>query len=268
MVDEEESFPLHETFLDEQLLVVGAATPWYVDIVNYLAIKRLPADLTRGKWDKIRSDEKYYIWDDPHLWKHCSDQVLRRCIPKTKSISIFTFYHSYACGGHFEPKRTDLKVLESGFYWPSLFKDAYLFCKTYDHCQRLGNSSAQNQMPQTPILIVEIFDVWGIDFMGPFPSSFDNLYIILAVDYVSKWVEAKATRTNTTRVVVDFLKTNIFARFGTPKAIISDRRTHFCNRTVEALFKKYNINHNISTTYDPQTSGQAEVSNREVKSIL
>ena len=175
MVHKEESLPLHETFPDEQLLVVGAATPWYTDIVNYLATKRLPADLTKAKQDKMRSNTKYYIWDDPYLWKHCSDQVLRRCVPKTESISIITFCHSYACRGHFRPKRTTLKVLLLGFYWPSLFKDAYLFCKTYDHCQRSGNLSPHNQIPHTPILIIEIFDVWGIDFMRPFPSSFDNL---------------------------------------------------------------------------------------------
>ena len=123
-------------------------------------------------------------------------------------------------------------------------------------------------MLQTPILVCEIFDVWGIDFMGPFPSSFGNQYIVLAVDYVSKWVEAKATRTNDARVVVDFLKTNIFSRFGTPKAIISDRGTHFCNRVVETVLKKYGVTHRVSTAYHPQTNGQAEVSNRIVKGIL
>ena len=115
-------------------------------------------------------------------------------------------------------------------------------------------------MPQTPILVCEIFDIWGIDFMGPFPSSFGNEYIILAVDYVSKWVEAKATRTNDARVVVDFLRANIFARFGTPKAIISDRGTHFCNRIMEGVFKKYGVTHRVSTAYHPQTNGQTEVS--------
>ena len=108
----------------------------------------------------------------------------------------------------------------------------------------------------------------GMDFMGPFPSSFGNLYILLAVEYVSKWVEAKATRTNDSKVVSDFIKTNIFARFGTPKAIINDRGTHFCNRSMKALLRRYNITHKVFTSYHPQTSGQAEVSNREVKSIL
>ena len=134
--------------------------------------------------------------------------------------------------------------------------------------KKTGNLGHRDQMPLTPILICEIFDVWGIDFMGPFPSSYGNVYIILAVDYVSKWVEAKATRTDDAKVVVDFVKSHIFVRFGTPKAIISDRGTHFCNRVVEALLKKYNVTHRTSTAYHPQTSGQAEVSNREIKSIL
>ena len=77
-------------------------------------------------------------------------------------------------------------MLDSGFYWPTIFKDVYLFCKSCDRCQRTGNLGARNQMPQTPILTVKIFDVWGMDFMGPFPFSFGILYILLALDYVSK----------------------------------------------------------------------------------
>ncbi|CAN6687761.1 unnamed protein product [Malus baccata var. baccata] len=127
---------------------------------------------------------------------------------------------------------------------------------------------AKDQMPQVSILNVEIFDVWGIDFMGPFPSSYGFTYILLAVDYVSKWVEAKATRTNDSKVVADFIRINIFARFGMPRVIISDGGTHFCNRTIDALLRKYSVTHKVSTPYHPQTNGQAEVSNREIKQIL
>ncbi|KAM2876777.1 hypothetical protein COP2_019749 [Malus domestica] len=104
--------------------------------------------------------------------------------------------------------------------------------------------------------------------MGPFPSSHGFNYILLAVDYVSKWVEARATRTNDSKVVPDFVKTNIFARFGMPRVLISDGGSHFCNRTIEALLKKYNITHKVLTPYHPQTSGQAKVSNQEIKQIL
>ncbi|KAM6565709.1 hypothetical protein CsatA_024837 [Cannabis sativa] len=113
-----------------------------------------------------------------------------------------------------------------------------------------------------------LFDVWGIDFMGPFPSSFSNLYILLAVDYVSKWVEAAATPTNDGKTVLRFLQKNIFTRFGTPRAIISDEGSHFCNKQFEALLSKYGVRHRTALPYHPQSNGQAEISNREIKMIL
>ncbi|XP_058192168.1 uncharacterized protein LOC131309568 [Rhododendron vialii] len=149
-----------------------------------------------------------------------------------------------------------------------LIEDAYSFCRTCEACQKLGAVTRRNMMPLTNILIVEVFDCWGIDFMGPFPMSYGFLYILLAVDYVSKWVEAIPTKTSDHKVVLEFLKENILSRFGTPKAIISDQGSHFCNRPFEALMKKYGITHKVSTAYHPQTNGQAELANREVKRIL
>ncbi|CAN6579348.1 unnamed protein product [Malus baccata var. baccata] len=268
MVHEEDVVPIIETFPDEQLMSVKVSEPWYADLVNYLVSKHVPSELVKHQCDKLKKEARFYVWDDPYLWKYCPDQVIRRCVHDSEFNAILTFCHTYACGGHFGTQRTALKVLECGFYWPTIFRDARTFCMSCDRCQRTGNIGPKQQMPQTPIFSVEIFDVWGIDFMGPFPSSHGFLYILLAVDYVSKWVEAKATRTNDSRVVADFVKTNIFARFGMPRVLISDGGSHFCNRTIEALLKKYNVTHKVATPYHPQTSGQAEVSNREIKQIL
>ncbi|KAL6342222.1 hypothetical protein AAG906_006839 [Vitis piasezkii] len=136
--------------------------------------------------------------------------------------------------------KTAMKVIQSGFWWPSLFKDAHSICKACDRCQRLGKLTRRNMMPLNPILIVDIFDVWGIDFMGPFPMSFGHSYIL----------------------------DNIFARFGVPKAIISDGGTHFCNKPFKTLLAKYGVKHKVATPYHPQTSGQVELANREIKNIL
>nr|GFB19330.1 reverse transcriptase domain-containing protein [Tanacetum cinerariifolium] len=111
------------------------------------------------------------------------------------------------------------------------------------------------------------FIIKGIVFMGPFPSSKGNKYILVAVDYLSKWVEAKALPTNDARIVVKFLKF-LFSRFGTPKAIISDRGTHFCNDQFARIMSKYEVTHRLSTAYHPQTSGRVEVTNRGLKRIL
>nr|CAN81251.1 hypothetical protein VITISV_031915 [Vitis vinifera] len=154
------------------------------------------------------------------------------------------------------------------FWWPSLFKDAHTMCKGCDRCQRLGKLTRRNMMPLNPILIVDVFDVWGIDFMGPCPMSFGHSYILVGVDYVSKWVEAIPCRSNDHKVVLKFLKENIFARFGVPKAIISDGGTHFCNKPFETLLAKYGVKHKVATPYHPQTSGQVELANREIKNIL
>ena len=128
--------------------------------------------------------------------------------------------------------------------------------------------SRKDEPPMSTILEVELFDLWGMDFMGPFPPSFNNLYILLAVDYVSKWVEAIPTSTNDASMVAKFLRSHIFTRFGTPRALITDRGTHFCNKMVDKVLHKYGVRHLTSLAYHPQENGQAEVSNREIKSIM
>ncbi len=123
-------------------------------------------------------------------------------------------------------------------------------------------------MPQKGILEVEIFDVWGVDFMGPFPSSYGNNYILVAVDYVSKWVEAIATPTCDANSVAKLFKRVIFPRFGVPRTIISDNGSHFRERKFESMLRKYGVHHKLASPYHPQTNGQAEISNREIKTIL
>ncbi|GJZ39076.1 reverse transcriptase domain-containing protein [Tanacetum coccineum] len=130
-----------------------------------------------------------------------------------------------------------IKVFDSGFYWPTIYQDAHDLVTRCDACQRQGKISQKDEMPQNAIQVCEIFDVWGIDFIGPFPYSRGNKYILIAVDYLSKWVEAKALPTNDARVVVKFLK-YLFAQFETPHAIISDRGTHVCNEQFAKVMLK------------------------------
>ena len=161
-----------------------------------------------------------------------------------------------------------MKVLHSRFYWPSLFKDAHNICRGCDRCQRLRKLSRHHMMPLNPILVVDLFDVYGIDFMRPFPVSFGYSYILVRVDYVSKWVETIPYKVVDHRVVLKFLKENIFSRLGVLKAIISNRGSYFFNKPFETLLAKYGVKHKLATPYHPQTSGEVELANKEIKTIL
>ncbi|XP_066319350.1 uncharacterized protein [Miscanthus floridulus] len=123
-------------------------------------------------------------------------------------------------------------------------------------------------MPLHYNLQVEIFDVWGIDFMGPFQKSHDSEYILIAVDYVLKWVEALPCRVADARHTRKMFHEVIFPCFGTPRMVISDGGSHFIDKTFRAFLRELGAKHNIATPYHPQTSGQVETSNKQIKKIL
>ena len=149
-----------------------------------------------------------------------------------------------------------------------MFHDSHAFIVRCDVCQRRGKISKRNEMPQNFILEVEVFDCWGIDLMGPFPSSFVTRYILVVMDYVSKWVEAIASPTNDAAVVIKLFKSIIFPRFGVPHIVISDGGSHFISKVFARLLRKHGVQHRVATPYNPQKSGQVKVLNRQIKVIL
>ncbi|GKA72225.1 reverse transcriptase domain-containing protein [Tanacetum coccineum] len=122
----------------------------------------------------IPIDVKHYFWDDPYLFRICADQVIRRCVYGQEDVDILTAYHNGPTEGHHGANYTAKKVFNSGFYWPTIYRDAHDMVKSCDSCQRQGKISQKDEMPQNAIQVCEIFDVWGIGFMGLFPSSRGN----------------------------------------------------------------------------------------------
>ncbi|GJY01565.1 reverse transcriptase domain-containing protein [Tanacetum coccineum] len=257
-----------DNFPGETLMEINTKDePWFADFANYLVADIIPKGMTYQQKNKFFSDLKHYFWEEPYLFKVCSDRIIRHYVSGLETHIILDQCHHGPTGGHYGPNVTAKKVIDSGFYWPTIIKEAHTLVQLCEACQKTGNISKRDEMPLNNIQVCEIFDVWGIDFMGPFPKSHKFEYILVAVDYVSKWAEAQALPTNDARVVITFLK-KLFCHFGMPKALISDRGTHFCNKIMEKTMKRYGVNHRFSTSYHPQTSGQVENTNRALKRIL
>nr|GFA45780.1 reverse transcriptase domain-containing protein [Tanacetum cinerariifolium] len=149
-----ENFPL-ESF--NKVAHQDPSTSWFTDFTNYHA-------------------GKFII----------KDQIIRRCVAGQEAIDILKACHGGLTGGYYGANYTAKKVFDSGFYWPTIYKDAFELVKHCDSCQLQGKISQRDEMPQNSIQVCKIFDVWGIDFMGPFPSSKGNKYILDEVDYLSK----------------------------------------------------------------------------------
>ncbi|GJV92127.1 reverse transcriptase domain-containing protein [Tanacetum coccineum] len=202
---------LNENFPLETLGVISSGnTPWFADYANFHAGNFIIKGMTTQQKKKFFKDVKHYFWDYPYLFRICADQIIRRCVHGQEANDILKACHEGLTGGHHSANLTARKVFDAGFFWPTIYRDAHTMIKSCDMCQRQGKNSQRDEMPQNAIQVCEIFDVWGIDFIGPFLSSHGNKYILVAVDYLSKWVEAKALPTNDARVVVKFLK-SLFA---------------------------------------------------------
>nr|GEV64114.1 reverse transcriptase domain-containing protein [Tanacetum cinerariifolium] len=224
-----ENKDINENFPLETLGKISSeSTSGFADFANFHAGNFIVKGMSSQQKNKFFKDVRQYFWDDPYLFQICADQIIRRCVHGQEANDILKAFHEGPIGGHHGVNFTAKKVFDASFFGPTIYRDAHNLVKSCDSCQRQGKISQRDEMPQNVIQVCEIFDVWGIDLMRPFPSSRENRYILVAVDYLSKWVKAKALPTNDACVVVKFLK-SLFARFGTPRAIISDCGTHFCN---------------------------------------
>ncbi|KAL1193552.1 putative mitochondrial protein [Cardamine amara subsp. amara] len=226
-----------EVMCDASHFAVGAVLGQRKDkklhVIYYASLE--PDDLTGYAKKKFFRELQRFYWDEPYLYRHCSDETYRRCIAEAEISDVLFHCHGSEYAGDFATFKTVSKVLQAGFWWPTMFRDAHAFVYRCDACQRRGKISKRHEMPQNFILEVEVFDCWGIDFMGPFPTSYKNKYILVAVDYVSKWVEPVASPTNDASVVLKLFKSIIFPRFGVPRVVISDGGSHFINRVFQKL---------------------------------
>jgi hypothetical protein len=178
------------------------------------------------------------MWNDDYLYRTWPDLVNRRCVQEDEMNGIFKACHDGPCGGHFDNKRTSYKILQSCYYWPTIFKDEKKYVANCDDCQRMGKPTAVDEMHLQAEVVIEPFEKWALEFVGPInPMSRRRRYIPVCIDYVTKWVEAKVLYSGNEQFVVDFLFEEIFTHFGVPREIVTYQGTQFASNLVKAITK-------------------------------
>ena len=253
------------------LFQVLVAPKWSQYIIDYLTQHLLPEKVSKARRKAIEIEVEDYTLIANQLYKRGKDKQLRLCITEAEYVRVLDQAHAGLSGGHFSADTTAKAIMTTGLWWPTLFQDAAEFVKRCEECQRVKVPIRRDNMPLRPMMGARAFAKWGIDFVGPINPPAHRTraqYIIVATDYLTKWVEAKATPKNDARTTACFLYEYVFTRYGLPIEIVSDRGTHFINEVIHHLLDEFMVIHKKSAPYHPQANGQAESTNKILCTVL
>eukprot|EP00253_Pinus_taeda_P023418 PITA_23418 len=254
---------------DEHLFSISILSPWFADIANYLVSAQfLPHFSSKEKSNIVRKSAPF-TWIGGNLFKLGPDQIFRRCVREGEVFDILLTCHDGPYGGHFAANKTAFKILQAGYYWPTLHQYVRRYISQCDRCRRMGRPTPRDEMPLQPQVTFEPFEKWGMDFVGLVnPPSKKKYYIIVCIDYVTKWAETKAIKVATEEKLAEFLRGNILYKFGYPRELVTDQGSQFTSNMIEDLLTHHKIKHKTSTPYHLQANGQVEVTNRALEGIL
>ncbi|MCO5563658.1 hypothetical protein L7F22_017305 [Adiantum nelumboides] len=237
-------------------------------VVNYILEGEFPKEFTTWQRRKLIKQASTFLWLEGSLYQKGKDLVCRR-VPSTNEIpKILKGLHEEACGGHFSHELTLKKVLLAGYVWPSMHADVQHWCRSCHNCQVNGNKKLLYG-PRQAVIANGPFEKWGIDAMGPLPRTANGkLYILVAIDYMTRWVEAQSVAKVNEKTVSKFVYTHICCRFGTPLEIVSDNGPGFRRGLLTEVCEELKISHRHSTPYYPQSNGLVEKANGIIVGII
>jgi hypothetical protein len=210
------------------MFLITSSDPWYKDILIYLLNLKCPTSASRNERQRIRHQAKNYLILNYTLYRRGVDYILRRCLTHEEEVIILNDFHTGACGSHFSGLEIAQKILREGYFWPTLIKDCIESVKKCHPCQVFSQKMRAHPTPMFPVITVGPFTKWGIDYTTCNPwSARGHHYIIVVVDYFTKWVEFMPTFKDDGQNAALFLFNHIIARFGIQREIITDHGSHF-----------------------------------------
>ncbi|XP_058724210.1 uncharacterized protein LOC131595762 [Vicia villosa] len=246
-----------------QVFAIGDDHCWMTPVYKYLMNDELPDDPKEASAIKRRACS--YTVIENKLYRRGFSIPLLKCIDDSQAMEVLQEIHEGINGQHLGGRSLARKALRAGYYWPTMQQDAKEHVQKCDKCQRHAD---MHLAPPTELKSLSSpwpFSTWGMDLLGPFPvGSYQNKYLVVAVDYFTKWIEAEALAKITSQNVLRFYKRNILARFGVPQAIITDNGTQFTDKKFQEFVAKLGTKQHFTSVEHPQTNGQAEAANRVI----
>jgi hypothetical protein len=251
------------------MFLIESLDPWYGDILIYIHTFKCPPSASRDEHRQICHQAKnYLILDDTLYWRgvYC---ILHRCLTHEEVVIVLNDCHTGACGGHLSGLATTQNILRASYFWPTLMKYCIELVKKCHSCQIFSRKMRAHPTPMFPVITVGPFTKWGIDYTTCNPLSAKvHRYIIVAVDYFTKWVEAMPTFKDDGETATLFLFNQIIARFDVPREIVTNHGSHFQNQMMSKLTSNLRLQQEHSSPYYPQANEQVEAVNKTLKTIL
>jgi hypothetical protein len=210
------------------MFLITSSDPWYGDIIVYLETLKFPTSASHDERRHIHHQAKNYLILDDTLYRRGVDCIVHRCLTHEKSIIVLNYFHTGACGSHLSGLETTQNILRASYLWMTLIKYCIETVKKCHPCHIFSQKMRAHPAPMFPVITVGPFTKWGIDYTICNPTSKrEHHYIIVAIDYFMKWVEAMPTFKDDGETATLFLLNQIIARFGIPREIVTDHGSHF-----------------------------------------
>ncbi|XP_063942737.1 uncharacterized protein LOC135150384 [Daucus carota subsp. sativus] len=240
---------------------IDTGATWIDEVKTYLETGHLPPDA--GEARKLQVRALMYALIERILYKKSCVIPYLKCLRPDEAREALKEVHEGICGQHLGGRALAHKITRLGFFWPNMLKDAKDYVKRYDRCQRFAPVVRQPPEMLTSINSPIPFAMWGMDILGPFPlASAQRKFLIVAIDYLPKWIEAKPLAKITTKQVAQFFWENIKCRYGIPRVLVTDNGAQFNNPEFVGYCNDYIIELRFTSVAHPQANGQAEVANR------
>ncbi|WJZ83124.1 hypothetical protein VitviT2T_002831 [Vitis vinifera] len=243
--------------------------PWFHDIRQFLRYGTYPKAATVKDRRALRQLATRFVICEETLYRRSVDGILLLCLDRASADRVMREVHAGVCGPHMGGHMLTRKIMRAGYFWLTMETDCCQFVRRCPECQRHGDLIHVPPSELHALTSPWPFSVWGIDIIGKISpkSSNGHEFILVAIDYFTKWVEAASYAKLTSTRVDSFIRSHIICRYGVPHELISDRGAHF-RAEVETLLQKYGIQHHRSSAYMPQTNGAVEATNKNIKRIL